>query len=238
LKPGSGNKLMAYNLSIMFDSTRLLLFLTAALLLAVAPGPGMLYVLARSLAGGKREGVLSALGTFLGGMVHVLAAALGVSVILARSALAFAGVKYAGAAYLCFLGVKMILDARKDDARKDAGKQEAFSPDDLVAATGVARNPLWQGVATEVLNPKTALFFLSFIPQFVNRGTGHVFFQFVLLGTVSVALNTSADLIVILLAEPLRKRIRSSAVFRRRQRTVTGAIMIGLGTYLATSESH
>jgi threonine/homoserine/homoserine lactone efflux protein len=217
----------------MFDSTRLLLFLTAALLLAVAPGPGMLYVLARSLAGGKREGVLSALGTFLGGMVHVLAAALGVSVILARSALAFASVKYAGAAYLCFLGVKMILDARKD-----AGKQEAFSPDDLVVATGVARNPLWQGVATEVLNPKTALFFLSFIPQFVNRGTGHVFFQFALLGTVSVALNTSADLIVILLAEPLRKRIRSSAVFRRRQRTVTGAIMIGLGTYLVTSESR
>src|SRR5580700_7081671 len=98
----------------MFDSPRLFLFLTAALLLAVAPGPGMLYVLARSLAGGKREGVLSALGTFLGGMVHVFAAALGVSVILARSAMAFAAVKYAGAAYLCFLGVKMILEARTE----------------------------------------------------------------------------------------------------------------------------
>jgi len=100
-----------------------------------------------------------------------------------------------------------------------------------------ARNPLWQGVATEMLNPKTALFFLSFIPQFVNRGAGHVFFQFALLGTISVALNTSADLLVILLAGPLGKKIQSSAVFRRRQRTVTGAIMIGLGTYLATSES-
>src|ERR1700756_1542341 len=98
----------------MFDSTRLFLFLTAALLLAIAPGPGMLYVLARSLAGGKREGVLSALGTFLGGMVHVLAAALGVSIILAKSAVAFAAVKYVGAAYLCLLGVRMILDARKD----------------------------------------------------------------------------------------------------------------------------
>ncbi|MGB2602680.1 MAG: LysE family translocator [Candidatus Sulfotelmatobacter sp.] len=217
----------------MFDSTRLLLFLTAALLLAIAPGPGMLYVLARSLAGGKREGVLSALGTFLGGMVHVLAAALGVSVILARSAMAFATVKYAGAAYLCFLGVRMILDART---------QEAFSADDFPPnyrpAQGDRRNPLWQGVATEVLNPKTALFFLSFIPQFVNRGSGHVFFQFVVLGTVSVILNTSADLIVTLLTGPLGKMIRSSAVFRRRQRTVTGAIMIGLGTYLATSESR
>ncbi len=206
------------------------MFLGAAVLLAIAPGPGMLYVLARCLAGGKREGVLSALGTFLGGMVHVFAAALGVSVILARSALAFSAVKYVGAAYLCFLGVRMILDARK---------KEAFSAEDSRAASGVAsRNPLWQGVATEVLNPKTALFFLSFIPQFVNRSAGHVFLQFVLLGTVSVVLNTSADLIVILLAGPLGNKIRSSSVFRRRQRTVTGAIMIGLGTYLATSENR
>jgi threonine/homoserine/homoserine lactone efflux protein len=217
----------------MFDSARLILFLTAAVLLAVAPGPGMLYVLARSLAGGKREGVLSALGTFLGGMVHVLAAALGVSVILARSAMAFATVKYAGAAYLCFLGVKMLFEARRE-----AKSDDQLSGDDLFSGRTTARNPLWQGVATEVLNPKTALFFLSFIPQFVNRSVGHVFFQFVLLGTVSVALNTSADLIVILLAGPLGKKIRSSAVFRRRQRTATGVIMIGLGTYLATSESR
>ncbi|HZW93717.1 MAG TPA: LysE family translocator [Candidatus Eremiobacteraceae bacterium] len=223
----------------MFDSTRLLLFLTAALLLAIAPGPGMLYVLARSLAGGKREGVLSALGTFLGGMVHVLAAALGVSVILARSAMAFATVKYAGAAYLCFLGVRMILDARTQEASSADDFPPDFTRNDRRApAVGATRNPLWQGVATEVLNPKTALFFLSFIPQFVNRGSENMFFQFVVLGTVSVILNTSADLIVILLAGPLGKKIRSSAVFRRRQRTVTGAIMIGLGTYLATSESR
>jgi threonine/homoserine/homoserine lactone efflux protein len=216
----------------MFDSTRLLLFLTAALMLAVAPGPGMLYVLARCLAGGKREGVLSALGTFLVGMVHVFAAALGVSVILARSALAFSTVKYVGAAYLCFLGVKMMLDARKD-----ARLPESL-PDYSLSVTAPTRSPLWQGVATEVLNPKTALFFLSFIPQFVNRGAGHVFLQFIVLGTVSVFLNTSADMFVILLAGPLGKKIRSSAVFRRRQRTVTGVIMIGLGTYLASSESR
>jgi threonine/homoserine/homoserine lactone efflux protein len=211
----------------MFDSTRLVLFLTAALLLAIAPGPGMLYVLARSLAGGKREGVLSAIGTFFGGMVHVFAAALGVSIILARSAVAFATVKYAGAAYLCFLGIRMILDARRDKTDVDAVAQ----------STKPARNPLWQGVATEVLNPKTALFFLSFIPQFVVRANGHVFLQFVALGTISVVMNTTADLIVIALAGPLGEKIRSSATFRRRQRTVTGAIMIGLGTYLATSES-
>jgi threonine/homoserine/homoserine lactone efflux protein len=210
----------------MFDSTRFVLFLTAALLLAIAPGPGMLYVLARSLAGGKREGVLSALGTFLGGMVHVFAAALGISVILAKSAAAFAAVKYIGAAYLCFLGVRMILDARKDKA----------APEPMPEIGKAARNPLWQGVATEVLNPKTALFFLSFIPQFVDRNSGHVFLQFIALGTISVVMNTTADLIVIALAGPMGERIRSSATFRRRQRTVTGAIMIGLGTYLATSE--
>jgi threonine/homoserine/homoserine lactone efflux protein len=92
-------------------------------------------------------------------------------------------------------------------------------------------------VATEVFNPKTALFFLSFIPQFVDRTGGHVFLQFIALGTLSVCLNTGADLIVIMLAGPLGNRIRSSATFRRRQRTATGAIMIGLGTYLAAGES-
>src|SRR5689334_6253789 len=98
----------------MPESGKLLLFISAAVLLAIAPGPGMLYVLSRSLAGGKREGVLSALGTFIGGMAHVFAAAAGISIILAKSALAFATVKYAGAAYLCFLGVRMIRDARRD----------------------------------------------------------------------------------------------------------------------------
>jgi threonine/homoserine/homoserine lactone efflux protein len=210
----------------MVDSSKLVLFLTAALLLAVAPGPGMLYVLARSLAGGRREGVLSALGTFVGGMVHVLAAAAGVSVVLARSAAAFATVKYAGAAYLCFLGVRMILAAWRD---KDELPTAALAP---------ARNPFWQGIATEVLNPKTALFFLSFIPQFVNREAGHVFAQFLALGAVSVTLNTSADLVVTMFAGPLGNRIRSSAKFRRAQRTATGGIMIGLGTYLAVSKSE
>ena len=211
----------------MLNQARFLLFLTAAVLLAIAPGPGMLYVLARSLAGGRREGVLSALGTFLGGMVHVFAAALGISIILAKSAVAFATVKYVGAAYLGWLGVRMILEARRENgaARLPEGNLKP------------ARNPLWQGVATEVLNPKTALFFLSFIPQFVVRAGGHVFLQFVTLGTISVALNTAADLVVIALAGPLGERIRASTSFRRRQRTVTGAIMIGLGTYLAASES-
>jgi threonine/homoserine/homoserine lactone efflux protein len=155
----------------MPDSAQLLLFLTAALLLAIARGPGMLYVLARSLAGGKREGVLSALGTFLGGMIHVFAAALGVSVILARSALAFSTVKYLGAAYLCSLGVRMIINARKETGEAEAGSTNSPSATD---GPGV-RNPLWQGIATEALNPKTVLFFLSFIPQFDPPGWTCIF---------------------------------------------------------------
>jgi len=210
----------------MIDTSKFVLFLAAAVLLAVAPGPGMLYVLARSLAGGRREGVLSSIGTFVGGMVHVLAAAAGVSVVLARSAMAFATVKYLGAAYLCFLGVRMILAARRDE-------------NELPTETaGRVRNPFWQGIATEVLNPKTALFFLSFIPQFVDRSAGHVFWQFVVLGAISVTLNTSADLVVTMFAGPLGNRIRSSAKFRRAQRTATGAIMIGLGGYLAAGRAE
>ncbi len=209
----------------MIDPTHFLVFLTAATLLAIVPGPGMLYVLARTLAGGRREGLLSSIGTFFGGMVHVFAAAAGVSIILAKSALAFSLVKYLGAAYLCFLGIRMLVDARRD---------EAISP--LTASR--AKNPFWQGVMTEVLNPKTALFFLSFIPQFVNHKNGHVFAQFVLLGAISVTLNTAVDIIVTLLAGPLGRRISESARFRRRQRTVTGMVMIGLGTYLAVGESN
>jgi len=211
----------------MPDGAHFAVFLSAALLLAIAPGPGMLYVLARSLAGGKREGVLSAFGTFVGGMVHVFAAAAGLSLILAKSALAFATLKYVGAGYLCFLGIRMIRDAHPEtDTELD--QPQVVAP---------VRNPLWQGVATEALNPKTALFFLSFIPQFVSHSSQHAFWQFLLLGTISVTLNTTADLIVIALAGPIGVKIRSSAKFRIRQRTATGLVMIGLGTYLAVADN-
>jgi threonine/homoserine/homoserine lactone efflux protein len=210
----------------MPDPQRFALFLAAALLLAIAPGPGMIYVLARSLAGGRREGVLSAVGTFIGGLVHVFAAAAGLSAILATSARAYAAIKYAGAAYLVFLGVRMILQARDDDG-------ETALPNNVLKPS----NTFLQGIATEALNPKTALFFLSFIPQFVDHARGHLFGQFVLLGTTSVTLNTLADLVVVIFAGYLGARLRSSAVLRRRQRTATGCAMVALGTYVAVGES-
>jgi len=199
------------------------IFLGAATLLAIAPGPGILYVLARTLAGGRREGLLSSFGTFVGGLVHVAAAATGLSLILATSAMAFAVVKYAGAAYLAYLGIRMIVSAREETAIELPSRR---------------KNPFLQGVATEVLNPKTAIFFLAFIPQFVNRAGGSVFWQFMLLGTISVSLNTLCDVIVTLCASPIGARLRSSEVLRRRQRTATGLTLIGLGAYVAISDAR
>ena len=207
----------------MFDTHRFLLFLAAALVLAATPGPGIFYVLARTLAGGRREGIQSSFGTFFGGLFHVFAAALGVSAILAASAVAFHTVKYAGAAYLVFLGVKMIRSRNTE------------LPSEATAPKGGAFR---QGVLTEALNPKTALFFLSFIPQFIAPEHGHVFLQFATLGIVSVALNTAADLLVVYLAAPLERKLKSSARFRRGQRTASGLGMIGLGAYLALAENR
>src|ERR1700688_1541172 len=148
----------------MTDIHHFLLFLGAAVMLAISPGPGIFYVLARTLAGGRKEGVESALGTLFGGLFHVFAAALGVSAILAASAVAFHTVKYAGAAYLVWLGIRMI---RTRNAEL------------TVTAAAPSRNAFRQGILTEALNPKTALFFLSFIPQFISAHAGHVFLQFI-----------------------------------------------------------
>jgi threonine/homoserine/homoserine lactone efflux protein len=206
----------------VLEAHRFSLFLVAALVLAATPGPGIFYVLARTLAGGRREGFYSTLGTLCGGLFHVFAAALGVSAILAASALAFHTVKYAGAFYLVVLGIRMIR------SRDTALPERTSRPTD-----GAFR----QGILTEALNPKTALFFLSFIPQFIAPERGHVFLQFAALGIISVSLNTAADLAVVSLSAPLERRLKSSARFRRGQRTASGLGMIGLGAYLAFSES-
>ena len=206
----------------MIDSHHFLLFLAAALVLAITPGPGIFYVLARTLAGGRREGIESSLGTFFGGLFHVFAAALGVSAILAASAVAFHTVKYAGAAYLVWLGIRMIR------ARNAEMPAQTAAP---------AQGSFRQGILTEALNPKTALFFLSFTPQFIVAGRGHVFLQFIVLGTISVLLNTIADLVVVFMAAPLERKLKNSVKFRRRQRLASGLGMIGLGAYVAFADT-
>jgi threonine/homoserine/homoserine lactone efflux protein len=207
----------------MLLTPRFLVFLTAAMILAITPGPGIFYVLARSLRGGRKEGVMSAAGTFLGGLVHVAAAALGLSAILAASAIAFETVRYAGAAYLIYLGYRMIRNRNQDVA---------------LDSTGTSGGTFVQGVMTEVLNPKTALFFLSFIPQFVSIQQGHVALQFLVLGAISVTLNTCADILVACFAGPLGSSLKRNARLRSGQRTASGVAMIGLGVYVAAARGR
>ena len=197
----------------------LLAFLFAAVILAVTPGPGIAYVVARTVAGGRAEGLASCLGTGIGGMLHVFAAALGLSLIVAQSAVAFTLVKYLGAAYLIYLGIRLLL--RKDH-------EVAVAP---VASRG-ARRALAEGIVVEALNVKTALFFLAFLPQFVLPGQPLVP-QLVLLGSICVALNTLVDVVAVFAADWLLASDTARAARSRWLTRASGMTMLGLGLWLA-----
>jgi threonine/homoserine/homoserine lactone efflux protein len=197
-------------------------FLVAATVLAITPGPGIAYVVARTVAGGRSEGLASCMGTGLGGMLHVLAAAVGLSLLVAQSAFAFTLVKYLGAAYLVFLGLRMLLRKQQDGAVQ------------TVSAQG-ARRALFEGIAVEALNVKTALFFLAFLPQFVAPGEPLVP-QLVLLGSICVALNTLVDVVAVLTAHRLLASGVARAARARLMTRISGATMIGLGVFLATAK--
>jgi threonine/homoserine/homoserine lactone efflux protein len=201
------------------SSATFLAFAFAAVVLAITPGPGMAYVVARTVAGGRAEGLASCLGTGLGGMLHVVAAALGLSVLIAQSALAFTLLKYVGAAYLVYLGIRTL-----------RGKAEAHTAG-RVASQG-PRRAFREGVLVELLNVKTALFFLAFLPHFVAPAQPLVP-QLVVLGTICVVLNTLADVVAVFAAHRL---LQSSAVRESRARIlrrVSGWTMLGLGAWLA-----
>jgi threonine/homoserine/homoserine lactone efflux protein len=206
------------------DSTNFLTFLFAATVLAITPGPGIAYVVARTVAGGRKEGLASCLGTGLGGLLHVLAAALGVSLLIAQSATAFNAVKWVGAAYLVYLGVRMLM-------QKDAADAAPIQP---VAAQGV-RRALAEGVMVEALNVKTALFFLAFLPQFLVPGQP-VVPQLVLMGSICVLLNTLVDVVAVMAAARLLSSSTARAARARLMTRVSGFTMIGLGAYLALAK--
>src|SRR3954453_5125731 len=166
------------------------LFLVAALIIAAVPGPGIFYVAARTLSGGRKAGIASTFGTALGGLVHVIAGALGVSAIILASAELFTAVKFAGALYLIWLGIKTFREAR------------ALLPQQIAAVE--ARQAFRDGVLVEALNPKTAAFFLAFIPQFIEPTGEHPALQFMALGLISVALNTLTDVVVVMMAATVR----------------------------------
>src|SRR5437588_1419155 len=178
--PSNSRACLAFR-DTMFELQTFALFLAAATVVAVTPGPGIFYIVARTLAGGRTEGLASSVGLGLGGFVHVLAGAIGISAVVMASAEAFTALKIAGAFYLIWLGLKTWREARVPAPTE-------------VQTTGAGR-ALREGIVVEALNPKTAAFFLAFIPQFVDTSV-NVALQFVVLGTISVALNTDVDLIV------------------------------------------
>jgi threonine/homoserine/homoserine lactone efflux protein len=206
----------------MPDTAHLAAFALAAVTIALVPGPGVLYVLARSLGGGRNAGLRSCYGTGLGGLGHVAAAAAGLSAIIAASATAFSVVKGLGAAYLIWLGIRAL---RSTDRSRTLA----------TAVHPPASNAFRQGVLTEVLNPKTALFFLTFLPQFCQPDHGPLALQVIVLGTVSVALNTLVDVAVALGASRIGERLRAQPRLWRRQQIATGGILVGLGLYAAAA---
>jgi threonine/homoserine/homoserine lactone efflux protein len=210
----------------MPDSTTLGLFVAASLALLLVPGPSVLYIVARSVDGGRAAGLVSMLGVEAGALVHIAFATVGLSAVLASSATAFAVVKWLGAAYLVYLGLRRIL-SRDDEDLHPVGPEKlsrVFS----------------QGVIVNVLNPKTALFFLAFLPQFVDPSRGPVWAQVVLLGLTFVTLAAFTDGLYALLSGSaagwLRRRSESPR-FRRGQRYLTGGVYLALGAAAAASGS-
>jgi threonine/homoserine/homoserine lactone efflux protein len=195
------------------------LFLLAAFIIAVIPGPGIFYVAARTLSGGGGAGIASTFGTALGGLVHVIAGGLGVSAIILASAQLFTALKLIGALYLIWLGIKTFSDA-------------GAAPPEQIEPAG-ARRAFRDGVIVEALNPKTAAFFLAFIPQFIEPAAGYVALQFMALGMISVALNTFADVIVVALAATARANLVRRPRLIRRLRQGSGLFIAGLGLSLA-----
>ncbi|PZM08748.1 LysE family translocator [Rhizobium tubonense] len=202
----------------MLSSNALTVYLLTAFLLAITPGPGIFYVAARTLSGGRSEGIASSLGNGVGGLFHVAAGSLGVSAIVLASAELFTALKVVGALYLIWMGYRTIRHARLDyrslgNAERSVGGKRAFR----------------DGVLVEVMNPKTAAFFLAFIPQFVDTTSDYVALQFVILGAISVSLNTLADIVVAFGAGRLRDGAVSRPNVIRRLREGSGCAMILLG---------
>jgi threonine/homoserine/homoserine lactone efflux protein len=196
------------------------LFVVTGLALNVTPGPDMLYVLASGSRAGRRSGVVAALGIGLGSVVHTCAAATGVSALLVSSAAAFSAIKYAGAAYLVYVGIRALFagDALPLAAGADAPRDERV---------------FRRAVVTNVLNPKVAIFFLAFVPQFVDPGRGHVPLQFLLLGLTFCATGTAVNAGVGLAAGAVRRLLAERRGWARGLDRATGALFVGLGVRLA-----
>jgi len=207
----------------MFEASTLYLFILASVTLVIIPGPAVLYIVARGIDHGRLGGLVSVLGIETGGFFHVSAASLGLSAILASSALAFSVVKYLGAAYLIYLGVRSFLDS------------EPLVLDQADSRTRSLRGIYTQGVIVNVLNPKTALFFLAFLPQFVDPQRGQIALQVLLLGLLFVLIATISDSLYALLSGTLGQWLKEHLQVMRAQRYFSGGVYIALGLFTAFS---
>lgn len=199
----------------MIDPSKLTLFIFAALALLLVPGPAVLYIIARSASQGRAAGLVSVLAIETANLIQAIAAGLGLSAILLSSALAFDVVKYLGAAYLIFLGIRKLLST--DNGAEEEIKQESL------------RQIYWQGVAINILNPKTALFFFAFLPQFVDPARGNVVAQNLLLGMIFVGLAIVTDSLYALVISSFAGTLRGNRRFQTGGRYFAGLVYVGLG---------
>lgn len=209
----------------MPDASHLALFVAAALALLAIPGPAVLFIVAQSVSHGRRAGLVSVLGIHAGSLVHVTAAVVGLSSLLVSSAEAYTAVKYAGAVYLVWLGVRRLL-GRDRSGPAGAGREKARG------------RLIREGFVVNVLNPKTALFFFAFLPQFVEPAAGSVPLQTAVYGVVFVMLGLITDSLWAVAAGTAGGRLRASHGFARAERFVSGAVLVGLGVVTGAAGSR
>lgn len=205
----------------MPSAETLILFTAAAVLMNLSPGPANFYVMSRSIAQGRRGGFMAAAGLAMGGLVHVFAAALGLSALFAYSPTAYTVLKLVGAAYLIYLGMRYLLGTSAGETTDQPAEAKAFL------------KVFWESALVEVTNPKTALFFLAFMPQFVDTAAGPPGPQLLLLGAIVTASAIPCDLLVAYFSDKAGVWMKSNPAFGRIQNRVSGSILVGLGLYVA-----
>lgn len=204
----------------MFETQNFIAFLAASILIILAPGPAQALVLARTIGSGRKSGIMTAIGLNVGTLFHAVAAGLGLSAVLATSALAFSVVKLAGAGYLVYLGLRAVLT-----------RPTAITETRPLAER--SDHAFLKAVVTGVLNPKVALFFLAFLPQFVDQAHGSAFLQFVLLGSIIAAIDMVYESILAIIAGGISSRVMNNVRVRVWRERITGLALVGLGIRLA-----
>lgn len=206
----------------LFDTATLLSYLAAAAVLVLLPGPGTAWIVAQTIAGGTARGVRAGFGLETATLIHALAAGLGLSAVLATSALAFQAIKYAGAVYLIWLGIKAWRERSVDAAAE--------------TLPAPVRNVYWRSVVTGVLNPKVALFFLAFLPQFVHPERGLVWLQFLVLGVLLSLIGMSHSTMIAFAIGRFGRHLSVSARLARWRQRAIGGLFVGLGVRLALQQ--